>query len=218
MNRVIVSALSVSIDGFAAGPFQTLENPLGIGGLDLHQWFFDEKSFPPMEGTNGASHRVDADYAAKALEGFGAYILGRSMFGPQRGPWEDDGWEGWWGRNPPWHAPTFVLTHHPRPPIVMEGGTTYHFVTGGIHAALEAALGAAGNQDVKIAGGVSTVRQYLEADLVDELQLSVSPIILGCGEPLLAGLDLKARGFAIVRRSVGAHAMHVTLNRQASGL
>ncbi|RZA19269.1 MAG: dihydrofolate reductase [Proteobacteria bacterium] len=213
MTRVVVSAFSVSLDGFAAGPSQSLENPLGINGLDLHQWFFDKKVFPPMQGSGPASQAVDKHYADQALAGSGAFILGRSMFGPQKGPWIDDGWKGWWGPNPPWHAPCFILTHHPCNPIVMEGGTTFHFVTGGIHQALAMARTAAGPLNVQIGGGVSTVRQYIEADLVDDLQISLSPIILGQGEPFLTGIDLLARGFSIVERAVGEYAVHVTLSR-----
>ncbi|MDZ4087639.1 MAG: dihydrofolate reductase family protein [Tabrizicola sp.] len=214
MTRVVVSAFSVSLDGFAAGPAQGPDHPLGLGGLDLHQWFFSQKNFPPMRGATDAAHQVDAEHAAKALDGSGAFIMGRHMFGPQRGPWTDDGWKGWWGPNPPWHAPTFILTHHPRDPIRLEGGTTFHFVTGGIHDALDQARNAAGRRNVQIAGGVATIRQYLLADLIDDLQLSFSPILLGQGEPLLPGIDLKARGFTLTDRAIGAHALHVTLRRR----
>jgi dihydrofolate reductase len=213
MTRTVVSAFSVSLDGFAAGPSQSLENPLGIGGLDLHQWFFDQKTFPPMQGSGPASRLVDQHYADRALAGSGAFILGRSMFGPQKGRWTDDGWQGWWGPNPPWHAPCFILTHHPRDPIVMEGGTTFHFVTGGIHEALTQARKAAGPLNVQIAGGVSTIRQYIEADLVDDMQISISPVLLGQGEPFLTGIDLRARGFSITDRAVGEYAMHIAFSR-----
>lgn len=213
MARTVVSAFSLSLDGFAAGPSQGPDHPLGLGGLDLHQWFFRQKSFPAMRGAGDAAHQIDAEHADKALDGSGAFIMGRHMFGPQRGPWTDDGWNGWWGPNPPWHAPTFILTHHPRDPIVMEGGTTFHFVTGGIHDALDQARKAAGGRNVQIAGGVATIRQYLMADLIDDLQLSFTPILLGQGESLLPDIDLKARGFAIVDRAIGAHALHVTLRR-----
>lgn len=212
MTRTVVSAFSLSLDGFAAGPDQSLQDPLGRGGLDLHTWFFQEKSFPPIRGADPAAG-IDAQVAQDAMSGFGAFILGRHMFGPQRGPWPDDGWQGWWGPNPPWHAPTFILTHHPRPPLQMEGGTTYHFVTGGIHEALRLARAAAGPLNVKIGGGVSIIRQFLLAGLVDDLQLSISPITLGQGEPLLTGIDLAALGFTLTDRAVGTHALHVTFRR-----
>lgn len=215
MTRTVVSGFSISMDGFAAGPAQSLQNPLGVGGLDLHQWFFDTKSYAPMRGADAASAGIDASFGRQAMEGFGAYILGRHMYGPQHGEWMDDGWTGWWGPNPPWHGPTFILTHYPRTPIVMEGGTTYHFVTGGIHVALEMARQAAGPRNVKIGGGVSTVRQYLMADLVDDLHLAITPVLLGQGEPLFPGIDLASRGFAITGRAIGAHAMHITLSRSA---
>lgn len=212
MTRIVVSAFSLSLDGFAAGPNQSLQDPLGQGGLALHSWFFNEKAFPAMRGTDPAAE-IDARMAQNAMTGFGAFILGRHMFGPQRGPWPDDGWQGWWGANPPWHAPTFILTHHPRPPLEMEGGTTYHFVTGGIQQAVALARQAAGPLNVKIGGGVSTIRQFLLAGLVDDLQLSISPILLGQGESLLTGIDLKALGFTVTDRAVGTHALHLTFRR-----
>ena len=213
MSRVRVGGFSISIDGFGAGPEQSLENPLGLGGRELHQWIFGTRFFQTMIGRDGGSDGVDQAYAQRAMDGFGAFILGRNMFGPSRGPWTDDGWKGWWGDNPPYHAPTFVLTHHPREPIEMEGGTTFFFVTEGIEAALEQARAAAGDLDVKIAGGVETVRQYLSAGLVDELHLAVSPVVLGAGEAIFAGIDLPALGFRVTEHQPTDHATHVVLTR-----
>ncbi|ASY63266.1 Dihydrofolate reductase [Sinorhizobium sojae CCBAU 05684] len=213
MPKVIVSGLSVSIDGFAAGPQQSLHDPLGIRGLELHEWFFENKQNPAMTGATAISAQVDERVAQRAMDGFGSFVLGRNMFGPNRGEWGDDSWKGWWGDDPPWRAPTFILTHFPRPPIEMEGGTTFYFVTTGIFEALERAKKAAGAKNVKIGGGVSTVRQYVKAGLVDELQLSISPTFLGQGESLFPGLDFPALGFSIVERAIGAHAMHITLSK-----
>ena len=213
MSRVRVGGFSISIDGFGAGPEQSLENPLGLGGRELHQWIFGTRFFQTMIGRDGGSDGVDQAYAQRAMDGFGAFILGRNMFGPSRGPWTDDGWKGWWGDNPPYHAPTFVLTHHPREPIEMEGGTTFIFVTEGIEAALEQARAAAGDLDVKIAGGVETVRQFLGAGLVDELHLAVSPVVLGAGEAIFAGIDLPALGFRVTEHQATDHATHVVLTR-----
>jgi dihydrofolate reductase len=213
MPKVRVGAFSISLDGFGAGPDQSLEQPLGRGGETLHQWMFGTRFFRTMIGQEGGSEGIDQTYADRAMRGFGAYILGRNMFGPVRGPWPDDGWKGWWGANPPYHAPTFVLTHHPRDPIVMEGGTTFIFVTEGIEAALEQARAAAGDLDVKIGGGVETVRQYLRAGLVDELHLAVSPVVLGQGEALFAGIDLPALGFSVTEHQASEHATHVVLAR-----
>src|SRR5690242_7311312 len=213
MSRVRVAGFALSIDGFGAGPEQSLENPLGVGGRELHRWFFGTRTFRSMFGQDGGSDGVDETYAARSMSGFGAFILGRNMFGPIRGPWPDESWKGWWGDNPPYHAPTFVLTHHPREPIVMEGGTTFHFVTDGIEAALERARAAAGDKDVKIGGGVSTVRQYLEAGLVDELHFAISPVVLGRGEAMFAGLDLPALGFKVAGHVATDLATHVVLAR-----
>lgn len=213
MSRVRVAGFSVSVDGFGAGPDQSLEHPLGRGGEALHQWMFGTRFFHDMIGEPGGSDGVDQDYAHRAMDGFGAFILGRNMFGPVRGPWPDESWTGWWGADPPYHAPTFVLTHHARAPLVMEGGTTFIFVTEGPEAALAQARAAAGGLDVKIGGGVSTVRQYLRAGLVDELQIAVSPVVLGEGEPLFAGIDLPALGFRVRERRASEDAMHVVLTR-----
>jgi len=213
MGKVRVGAFSLSIDGYGAGPEQSLEDPLGKGGRDLHRWFFDTPFFRAMIGKEGGTPGIDADYADRSMSGFGAFILGRNMFGPIRGEWPDEDWKGWWGTNPPYHAPTFILTHHAREPLVMEGGTTFHFVTGGIHEALERAKEAAGDLDVKIGGGVSTVRQYLEAGLIDELHYAVSPVLLGRGEAMFAGIDLPGLGYRVVKHDTTPLAMHVVLAR-----
>ena len=214
MTKVRVCGFSVSLDGFAAGPEQSLEYPLGKRGPELFQWFFGTKTFRAMTGKEGGSSGTDERYAAAAMAGFGAFILGRNMFGPVRGEWPDDKWKGWWGDNPPYHAPTFILTHHPRAPIEMEGGTTFHFVTDGIESALAQARAAAGDLDVKIGGGVSTVRQYLQAGVVDEMHLAISPVMLGKGENLFAELDLPAMGFSVVESTPSEHATHVVLTKR----
>jgi dihydrofolate reductase len=213
VGRVRVAGFSLSIDGFGAGPEQSLENPLGRRGPELHAWAFPTRTFQAMFGQAGGTEGVDDDYARRAMAGFGAFILGRNMFGPGRGPWADDGWKGWWGDNPPYHAPTFILTHHPRAPIVMEGGTIFHFVTQGVQAALEQARAAAGDLDVKIGGGVSTVRQFVQAGLVDELHLAVSPVLLGQGEALFTGIDLPGLGYRVTETALTELASHVVLAR-----
>jgi dihydrofolate reductase len=213
MGKVRVAGFSVSIDGFGAGPNQSLEDPLGKRGEELHGWFLGTRTFRAMTGEGGGTDGVDEAYAHRAMDGFGAFILGRNMFGPVRGPWPDQDWKGWLGPNPPYHAPTFVLTHHPRDPIEMDGGTTFIFVTEGIGAALERARQAAGGRDVKIGGGVETVRQYLRAGSIDELHLAVSPVVLGQGETLFAGIDLPALGFRVTEHQQTAHATHIVLGR-----
>jgi dihydrofolate reductase len=213
MTKVRVAGLGVSVDGFAAGPDQGLELPLGRNGPDLFQWFFPTRTFRAMTGKDGGTTDIDDRYAERAMAGFGAFILGRNMFGPIRGAWPDDTWKGWWGDNPPYHAPTFILTHHARPPIVMEGGTTFHFVTDGIESALSQARAAAGDKDVKIGGGVETVRQYLRAGLVDEMHLALAPVVLGQGEALFAGLDLRELGYRVVERATTEAATHVVFAR-----
>ncbi|WP_312165420.1 dihydrofolate reductase family protein [Phenylobacterium sp.] len=213
MSRVRVAGFSISLDGFGAGPEQSLEQPLGRRGEDLHHWLFGTRFFHEMIGQSGGSDGVDQAFADRSMRGFGAFILGRNMFGPVRGPWPDEAWNGWWGDNPPYHAPTFVLTHHPRDPIEMAGGTTFIFVTEGVEAALEQAKAAAGDLDVKIGGGVETVRQYLRAGAIDEMHLALSPVLLGQGEPLLAGLDLPALGFRVTEHAAGEGATHVVLAR-----
>jgi dihydrofolate reductase len=210
MPKVRVAGFAISIDGYGAGPEQSLEHPLGKGGTDLHGWFYPTRAFRAMIGQDGGT---DDRFAAEAMQGFGAYILGRNMFGPIRDEWPDDAWKGWWGDNPPYHAPTYILTHHARAPIVMEGGTTFHFVTDGIEAALATAKAAAGDLDVKIGGGVSTVRQYLLAGAIDELHLAVSPILLGRGESLFEGIDLPALGYRVAEVVPTALATHIVLTR-----
>lgn len=214
MTKVSVRGFSISVDGFGAGPDQSRQDPLGKGGEDLHRWLIGTKTFRAMTGEGGGSTGVDEAYAARHMEGIGAYIMGRNMFGPVRGPWPDESWKGWWGDNPPYHAPVFVLTHHPRASVEMAGGTTFHFVTDGIESALRQAKAAAGGLGVQIGGGVSAVRQYLQAGLVDEMHLAVSPIVLGSGEALLAGIDLLSLGFAVREHTVSEHAMHVVLARR----
>jgi len=213
MSKVKVASFGVSIDGFGAGPRQSLDNPLGVGGPSLMQWFFPTRTFQQMHGGGGGDIGIDEDFAARSFVNVGAWILGRNMFGPVRGPWPDESWKGWWGDEPPYHVPVFVLTHHARNPVEMQGGTTFHFVTDGIYAALDAAKKAAGDRDVRIGGGVNTVRQYLQAGLVDEVHLALSPTLLGEGETLLSGIDLVALGFKCTEHAVSPHAMHVVLSK-----
>lgn len=213
MSKVRVAGFGMSIDGFSAGLDQSLNNPLGENGKEIFQWFLGTRTFCAMQGKEGGSVDLDDQFAHRGMENFGAFILGRNMFGPSRGSWPDDGWKGWWGENPPYHAPTFILTHYEREPLVMEGGTTFHFVTGGIEEALRLAKQAAGTKDVKIGGGVATVRQYLMAGLVDSLHLAVSPVVLGRGEALLAGLDLRELGFQVTEHQATEHATHIVLER-----
>jgi len=213
MGKVRVAGFAVSLDGFGAGPDQSLEQPLGLRGPELHNWFYPTRTFRTMIGQPGGTEGVDDDFARRSMEGFGAFILGRNMFGPVRGDWPDESWKGWWGDDPPYHAPTFILTRHARAPIVMEGGTTFHFVTDGIEAALAQARAAAGDLDVKIGGGVSTVRQYLEAGAIDELHLVMSPVLLGRGEALFAGIDLPGLGYRVTEMVPSDSATHVVLAR-----
>ena len=217
MPKVRVAGLSVSLDGFSAGIEQSLSDPLGKRGTEIFQWFFRTKTFCAMHGLEGGVVDTDDEFAHRAMDNFGAFILGRNMFGPVRGSWPDNSWKGWWGDNPPYHAPTFVLTHHEREPLVMEGGTTFYFVTGGIEEALRLAKQAAGNKDVKIGGGVSTVRQYLQAGLIDSLQFAFAPVVLGQGEALFPALDLHALGFSVTERKATEHATHVVLEKLRSG-
>ena len=217
MTKVRVGAFSISVDGFGAGPEQSLEDPLGKRGHELHEWFRGTRMFRAMLGQSDGAEGVDNDYAERSMAGFGAYILGRNMFGPVRGDWPDNSWRGWWGDNPPYHAPTFILTHYARDPIVMEGGTTFHFVTDGIASALEKAKRAAGARDVKIGGGVSTIRQYLKAGLIDELHIAIAPVVLGRGEALLSGIDLPAQGFRVTGHVATEFATHIVLCREMRG-
>jgi dihydrofolate reductase len=212
--KLKVYAFSLSIDGFGAGPNQSLENPLGVGGHAVHDWAFATRTFQRMVfGKDGGSTGVDEDFAVRSFENVGAWIMGRNMFTPSRGPWPEDGWKGWWGDNPPYHTPVFVLTHHPRPPLVMEGGTTFHFVTDGIHSALEQARTAAGAKDVRIGGGVATVREYLSAGLIDELHIPISPVLLGSGEALFTGIDLLELGYHCAEHVASSRATHLVLKR-----
>lgn len=213
MSKVRVNCFAISVDGYGAGPRQSLENPLGEGGMGLHQWFFPTKTFQAtVLGKDGGESGLDDDFARRGMENLGAWILGRNMFSPGRGAW-DEAWKGWWGDNPPYHVPVFVLTHHPRKSIEMEGGTVFHFVTGGIDEALMRAKDAAGEKDVRIGGGAATIRQYLQAGYVDEMHLVVSPVVLGSGEPLLSGLDLVALGYRVRENATSQAAMHVVLGR-----
>jgi dihydrofolate reductase len=215
MSKLRVKSFSISIDGFGAGPNQDLTNPLGVGGMDLHGWVFPTRTFTQMHGSGDGTTGVDDDFARRGFEGVGAWILGRNMFGPVRGVWPDDSWKGWWGDTPPYHTPVFVLTNHARPPIVMAGGTTFHFVTEGIHVALQRARDAAGGRDVRLGGGVATIRQYLNAGLIDELHLALSPVILGSGEHLFGGIDLLKLGFRCTEHVSTPNATHVVLTKNA---
>jgi dihydrofolate reductase len=215
MSKVRVAAFSISLDGYGAGPQQSLNDPLGRGGTRVHEWFYPTRTFKRMVlGQDGGTTGVDDEFAVRSFENVGAWILGRNMFGPVRGNWGDEEWKGWWGDNPPYHVPVFVLTHHAREPLEMEGGTTFYFVTDGIEAALERARESAQARDVRIGGGVSTVRQYLEAQMIDELHLAVAPFLLGAGENLFEGLDFPALGYAVVRKVASEAAMHVIIERR----
>jgi len=216
MAKLRVQSFAVSMDGFSAGPHQDLQNPLGVGGPELMQWFFPTKVFRTMYGDGDGETGVDNRMAEEGFANIGAWILGRNMFGPVRGPWPDDTWKGWWGEEPPYHTPVFVLTHYARAPIAMKGGTEFRFVTQGIHAALDQAKAAAGAADVRLGGGVATIRQYLEARLIDELHLAVRPVLMGAGEKLFAGLDLRALGYEVDRHVQGERAMHVFLRRASA--
>ena len=213
MSKVRIAAFGVSIDGFSAGPRQSLENPMGVGGPAIMQWAMVTRTFQQMHGGDGGQTGVDDAFAQRSFENVGAWILGRNMFGPVRGPWPDESWKGWWGDNPPYHVPVYVLTHYARASITMEGGTVFHFVTDGIHAALEAARAAARGGDVRIGGGPATVRAYLRAGLVDEMHLALAPVLLGSGEALLTGLDLPSLGFAVSERKATPNVMHVVLRK-----
>jgi len=215
MSKVRVHGFSISLDGYGAGPGQDAQNPLGVGGFTLHDWMTPTRTFQETHGEGGGTTGIDDDFTARGLANIGAWILGRNMFGPIRGPWPDDTWKGWWGPNPPYHTPVFVLTNHPHPSITMEGGTTFHFVTDGIHAALERATEAAGGKDVRIGGGVATIRQYLAAQLIDEIHFAISPVLLGSGEHLFSGLDLLRLGYSCTEHVPTPAATHVVLARRA---
>ena len=216
VSRVCVRSFALSIDGYGAGPRQDLQNPIGVRGLELMEWFFQTRAWRRMHGDEGGETGVDDSLAEQGFAGIGAWIIGRNMFGPVRGPWPDESWRGWWGDEPPYHTPVFVLTHHPRPTLDMTGGTEFHFITEGIHAALEQARLAAGGRDVRVGGGVSTIRQYLQAGLIDELHLAMRPVLLGSGEPLLQDLDLRALGYECTKTLAGERATHLFLRRAAS--
>ncbi|MBA3684837.1 MAG: dihydrofolate reductase [Planctomycetes bacterium] len=213
MPQVRVAAFALSIDGYAAGPRQSLENPLGVRGPELMSWFFPTRTFSAIHGGGGGTTGVDNEMAEAAMADNGAWILGRNMFGPVRGPWPDENWKGWWGDTPPYHVPVFVLTHHARKPLEMQGGTTFHFVTDGIASALRQAKAAAGAKHVRIGGGAATVRQYLNAGLIDEMHLAISPVVLGEGEHLFAGINLPQLGFRVDRMVHGELATHVVLRK-----
>jgi dihydrofolate reductase len=214
MSKVRVAAFSISIDGFGAGPRQDLQNPLGVRGFELHGWFRPTELFRKMQGESGGTTGIDNEIAAQSFENVGAWILGRNMFGPVRGSWKDDSWKGWWGDNPPYHTPVFVLTHHARPPLTMEGGTTFHFVTDGVESALKQAKDAANGKDVRIGGGVSVVRQYLAAAQIDEMHLAVSPVLLGEGENLFSEINLAQLGFIPSRVVPRENATHVFIEKK----
>ena len=214
MGKLRVPCFSLSLDGFAAGPEQSLENPNGIGGLDIHEWFFPTAAFQQLvHGKETGTTGIDDDFAARGVQNIGAWILGRNMFGPVRGPWPDEHWKGWWGENPPFHTPVFVLTHHARAPIAMAGGTTFHFVTEGIHAALDRARAAAGGMDVRLGGGVATIQRYLRAGLVDELHLAFAPVLLRSGESLFSGINMRSLGYQCVEQVATDKATHVVLRK-----
>ena len=214
MARVRVESFSISLDGYGAGPNQSVENPLGIGGEALHDWIVSSRSWRQHHGMEDGTEGVDSDFAARSHRGVGAWIMGRNMFGPIRGPWPDTDWKGWWGDEPPFHGPVFVLTHHPRPAQEMDGGTTFHFVTGGIDEALDQARQAANGKDVQISGGAGTIQQYLRSGLIDELHIAISPVVLGGGERLFEGVDLPALGYECVEFAGSEKAAHVVLKRQ----
>ena len=214
MSKLRVASFSVSLDGYGAGPNQSLENPLGVGGGALHEWAFATRTFQKMFGQDGGATGIDDDFAARGFDNVGAWILGRNMFGPVRGSWPDGSWKGWWGDTPPYHVPVFVLTHHPRTSISMAGGTTFHFVTDGIASALQRARDAANGRDVRVGGGVATIRQYLRARLIDELHLAIAPLMLGSGEALFSGLDLPALGYTRTEHVPMPNATHVVLTKR----
>jgi dihydrofolate reductase len=216
MSKLRVHAFTISLDGYGAGPNQDLDNPLGVGGVALHEWAFATRTFRQMFGSGGGTTGIDDDLAARGFTNIGAWIMGRNMFGPIRGPWPDDAWKGWWGDSPPYHTPVFVLTNHPRTSITMNGGTSFHFVTDGIHAALKRAAKAANDQDIRLGGGVATIRQYLRARLVDEMHLAISPVLLGSGEHLLVDIDTLKLGYQCTEYTPTKNATHVVLTKRRS--
>jgi dihydrofolate reductase len=217
VSKLRVESFSISVDGYGAGPNQSLHDPLGVGGTRLHEWAFATRTFQQQVfGSQGGAIGVDDDFAQRGFRNVGAWILGRNMFGPVRGAWPDDSWQGWWGDDPPYHVPVFVLTHHARSPIQMKGGTVFRFVTDGIESALEQARRAAGERDVRVGGGVATIRQYLQVGLIDEMHLAISPVLLGGGESLLAGLDLPQLGYAVTQHVTTLATTHVVVSRSAT--
>lgn len=215
MSKLCVRSFAISLDGYGAGPNQDLQNPLGVRGPELMEWFFPTRVWQTMQGQSGGETGVDNEMADQGFSKVGAWILGRNMFGPVRGPWPDETWKGWWGDEPPYHTPVFVLTHHARPPLLMAGGTEFRFVTDGIQSALRQAKEAAGGRDVRVGGGVSTVRQYLQAGLIDELHLAIRPVLMGTGENLMNGLDLHSLGYECVKSVAGERANHVFLKKHS---
>jgi dihydrofolate reductase len=214
MSKLKVAAFSISVDGYGAGPRQDLEHPLGVRGHEMFAWFFQTQVWKKMHGQDGGASGVDNDFAQRSFENVGAYILGRNMFGPVRGPWPDDSWKGWWGDEPPYHTPVFVLTHHARAPLEMRGGTTFHFVTDGIESALRQAQTAAAGKNVRIGGGVTTIRQYLQGAHIDEIHLAMSPVLMGEGEHLFGGIDLHKLGYAVDQRVAGENATHLVIQKR----
>lgn len=213
MSKVIVAAYTVSMDGFGAGPNQSLEKPMGEGTENLHNWMFSTRMFQRMIGKEGGTEDINNDFAEKSMQNMGAWIMGRNMFSPNRGPWPNNEWKGWWGPNPPYHVPVFVLTNHAREPLEMEGGTVFYFVTDGIESALEQAKMAAGEKNIRIGGGANTIRQYLKKGLIDEMHLVYSPLFLGKGESLLEGIDLPKLGFSVVQTTYADKAVHFLIKK-----
>jgi dihydrofolate reductase len=214
VSRLRVHCFSVSVDGYSAGPNQDLSNPVGVGGLPVFGWQFATRTHHQWSGKEGGATGLDDDMVIKGFEGIGAWIMGRNMFGPIRGPWKDEAWKGWWGDNPVYHVPVFVLTHHARPPITMQGGTTFHFVTDGIHAALDQAKKAANGKDVRLGGGISTMKQYLRAALVDDMHFVLSPSLIGSGERLFEDLNLPESGYELRDHISSPGATHITIGRR----
>jgi dihydrofolate reductase len=215
MSKVVVQSIGMSLDGFAAGPDQSLENPLGVRGPELMEWFFPTKTFKQQHGGGDDGETgIDDSFAAESMSGKGAWILGRNMFGPVRGPWLNEDWKGWWGDEPPYHVPAFVLTHYAREPLVMTGGTTFHFITEGIYSALDQARAAAGDKDIRIGGGPATIRQYLAHGLIDEMHVALRPVFLGEGEPLFSGLNLQKLGYHVESMEPGERAVHMFIKRK----
>jgi dihydrofolate reductase len=216
MSKLLVRSFSVSLDGFGAGPDQSLQNPLGMGGPEMFDWFMHTRTWKQMQHQPGGDTGADDELAAEGMSGNGAWIMGRNMFGPVRGPWPDESWKGWWGEEPPYHVPVFVLTHFAREPIRMKGGTEFRFVTGGIHEALQQARDVAAGQNIRVGGGVSTIRQYLLAGLIDELHLVIAPVLLGVGENLLQGINLRKLGYECAKHMPSTRAAaHVILRKRS---